>query len=747
MCETSESYWTAPPSEADIFLLYFEYPDLDMLLVLGNILTMMSGEESSRLKKAIFETVKTREIRPAFNEIVISKGLVEDDTPQLSDATCWELIQFQYDNGELCASNLDNFLEWLDQSECSSYRKYIDEFRKRCGQVSADAKQRELHRAIEKGMEEGYVSLKIIKMVICGPPCVGKTAYKNLLLDKPPPLCHHSTPIAARPVQAIERIAAGGKVWKEIGEEDLLQLLTDVIRNVEMKCPELDSYVIVDLPSEASKPQAITSTTKDNTSAKSQKSPQPTTSEASSKHKTSTMISTANSFGNDSHKIDSPSLSNGSSHSYGEVEPVSLPHLDFDILSKNFVEQFSSPKWKKGSRMLHEAMWIYLLDSGGQPQFTDLLRMFVRGNSLYIIVMKVTESLDDKPTFVYSINGKELNTPKEMTMTNLQIIESFIRSVAATSRGQVGDKSEPAFAIVATHCDQSKFKRLLGLEETIKEKNETLLLCLKDFHDLLVFYNRDSNELIFPVNNLCEWNRKKIAADIRHRLVSSRSGIRGNIYIPVRWYVFDLHMKEEALNQAHGMISLESCYNIGHKLGMKKTDVVECLIDLDSMRLCIYYPNRLPHVVFTNPQFLIKCLSDIVRVSFVDDLKQILPVGVSLSNESIESLRKYGVFDESILDNLGLTFITNLFSKENLISLLLHFRVISALKNTPHYFIPILLPVEHLSKEQKEQFSRNIDPLLITFNKNVVLQVSHCTCIDVHIHVLYNHYYLNFDVL
>ena len=701
------SYWTSPPSEADISMLCFEYPDLDMLLVLGTTLRSMSDQESTRLRKTIFES--------------------EAKTPELSPfATCWEMVEFKYEKGELLASNLDNFLEWLDQSECSSYRKYIDGFRKRHSKILADARQRELHRAIEKGMEEGYVSLKIIKMVICGPPCVGKTAFKDLLANRPPPFSHHSTPIAARPIQAIERIAAGGKVWKDITEEDLLQLLTDIIRNVEKKGPELKSFhsfVMVDLPSEASKSQPITSITTDSISALSQKSPQPTTSEALSKHQP-LISSTANSDDLLLYdEADSLSLS------IDEDEPVSLPHLDFDILSEDFIKHFSSPKRKKGSRMLHEATWIHLLDSGGQPQFTDLLRMFVRGNSLYVIVMKVTESLHDKPTFVYSIDGKALNTPKEMTRTNLQIIERFVRSVAATSRGQIGDNSEPAFAIVATHCDQSKFKRFLGLKERMKEKNETLLSCLNEFLDLFVFYNRDSDELIFPVDNLCQWNRDKISADIRHRLVSSRSDIRGRINIPVRWYVFDLHIKEEALKETHGMISLESCYNIGHKLGMKKTDVNECLVDLDSMRLCIYYPNRLSHVVFTNPQFLIKCLSDIVHVSFVDDLKQILPMGVSLSNESIESLRKYGVFEESILNNLGLTFISGLFSKEDLISLLLHFRVISAIKNTPRYFIPILLPVEHLSKEQKAQFSRNIDPLLITFNKNVVLQVSHCASI------------------
>ena len=704
-----KSYWGFSPSEADISLLYFNYPDFDMLLILGNILTMMSDEEHIQLKKTISET-----------ENWLS-----------SDATCWEMIEFKCDNGKLLARNLDNFLEWLDQSKCSSYRKYIDEFRKRHSKVSADARQRELlHRAIEKGMEEGYISLKIIKMVICGPPCVGKTAFKDLLANRPPPFSHHSTPIAARPVRAIEQIAAGGKVWKDITEEDLLQLLTDIIRNAEMKS------------------QAITSTTKDSISAISQESPQPITSESSSKHKPLTSSTTnSDSLLYDEvdslslSKADSPSLSNddeadslslyddeadslslsiNDSLLIDKDEPVSLPHLNFDILSKDLIKHFSSPNRRKGSQMLHEATWIHLLDSGGQPQFTDLLRMFVRGNSLYIIVMKVTESLHDKPTFVYSIDGKPVTASKKMTMTNLQIIESFVRSVAATSRE---DNSEPAFAIVATHWDkQSYFKQFFGLEETIIKKNETLLSCLSEFRNLFVFYNRDSNELIFPVDNLCQWNREKISADIRHRLVSSQSDIRGNINIPVRWYVFDLHMKEEALKETHGMISLESCYNIGHKLGMKKTDVDKCLVYLDSMRLCIYYPKLLPHVVFTNPQFLIDSLSNIACVSFVDDLAEI---GINLSHEDIESLNRDGVFDESLLDSLQLDLVPGLFSKEDFLSLLQHFLVISTIKTadgSPQYFIPILLPAERLNEEQKALFAQVADPLLIPFDK-IVLQV------------------------
>ena len=548
----------------------------------------------------------------------------------------------------------------------------------------------QLHAALEKGMKEGYVSLNNIKMVICGPPCVGKTAFRSLLLNNPRPFKHNSTPIAARPVKAIERIAAGIKVWEEIGEEDLLHMLSDAICNTDEIIEPQSSYF-----ESSTKPSLdlspLTSMSKPTSSLMSQ-----------------------------------PALLQQHSHVHAPLSSIAAPQSeDLNNVSKKIVKALA--KERKGLQKLHEATWIHLLDSGGQPQFTDLLRMFVRGNSIYIIVMKVTESLHEKPTFVYSIDGKPLNTPKEMTMTNLQIIESFVRSVAATSRDQLGAKSQPAFAIVATHCDQSWFRRFLGWDETIKEKNGKLLSCLSKFLDLFVFYNRDSNELIFPVDNLCWWSREKISAEIRHHLLSFRSDISFSVKIPIRWYVFDLNMKEEASKESHGMISLESCYTIGSKIGMDNTEVGHCLIYLDSMRLCIYYPYLMPHVVFTNPQFLVESLSNIVRVSFIDDLQQILPKGVSLSDDVVQALKRDGIFDGSLLNSLGLKFFPNLFSESDLLSLLQHFRVISIIKaasNDPRYFIPILLPAERLPKEQKLRYRQKIDPLLVTFNSNMVLHVS-----------------------
>ena len=694
----ASNYFVIPqPSEAEILSIHRLYPDLDMLLTLANMVSLMSEDECIRFKGIL------------SNEHLISSEVSKD-------LNAYDHLATLYSSNTLKAHDLRNVLRWLDQSHCSKYFKHITEYLQR------HAAQRAL-----RGLEEGYVSLNNIKMVVYGPPFVGKTAFKDLLLNNPRPLKHSSTPITARPIKAIERIAAGRKVWKEIREVDLLRMLSDAINHI---VEDFDASLTEKFTSKFTSTDIFGANyhIMKNQEASCIKSVTPTTPTPQLPDECTDLSLDLSASLESSASLDLSVDLSIPTLSAKRIVTTPKPHrVAVDQISHKIIEQLSSMERNEESRKLHEATWIHLLDSGGQPQFTDLLRMFVRGNSLYIIVMKVTESLHDKPTFVYSIDGKPLNAPKEMTMTNLQIIESFVHSVAASTRDQLGAKSQPAFAIVATHCDQSRLKRFLGWDETVKEKNGELLSHLSEFLDLFVFYNRDSNELIFPVDNLCWLSREKISAEIRHRLLSSRSDISFSVKIPVRWYVFDLNMKEEASKETHGMISLQSCYTIGSKLGMDNSEVDQCLIYLDSMRLCIYYPNLLPHVVFTNPQFLVESLSNIVRVSFVDDLQQILPKGVSLSDDVVQSLKRDGIFDGSLLNSLGLKFFPNLFSESDLLSLLQNFRVISIIKaasDTPRYFIPILLPAERLTEEQKLIFRQKINPLLVTFNSNVALHVS-----------------------
>ena len=703
-------------TEIDIKFLHQNYPKFRVLLAVGNMVMSMSDNELERFCRNYSwsrDDVLAYRISLQHRSSIVVYLIGQD-----------RLFNYQWEIFE------------------SKYKSYIDDYFDNL--KAPRALQKSAQRDLEEGMEEGYVSLNNIKMVICGPPFVGKTAFKHLLLNKPPPLKHNSTPIA-RPIQAIERIAAGDNTWEEVNEEDLLHMLSDAIAKKSTQSLQEEYSTTAAIPDQIKSNDEIISSSKHvvlpaiNSVSfvlppSTQKNSLLSVLEPSAVHEPSLQEPSLQepSVHKPSLREPSelePSLQESSVHEPSFHEPVHGPFvhgakvINDDHVSRKIIKQLSLSKIRKRSHLL-EATWIHLLDSGGQPQFTDLLRMFMRDNSLYIIVMKVTESLHDKPMFVYSLNGSPLSVPQKISMTNLQIIESFVRSVAVASRYKT---TKPVFAIVATYCDCSKFRRFIGLDEKLKTKNKVIQECLSEFLDLFIFYNFVSDELIFPVDNLCWWNRQKITADIRSRLLCSRSDISFNVKIPIRWYVFDLNMKKEASKETHGIISLESCFIIGNKFGMNKSEVKHCLNYLDSMRLCIYYPTIIPRVIFTSQQFLIDSLSNIVRVSFVDDLQQILPEGVSLSEETVQSLKRDGVFDESLLDNLGLTFLPNLFSKSDLLFLLQHFRLISPIKaacDVHQYFIPVLLPAERLTEVQKAIFGSSLDPLIITFKGQLVLQVS-----------------------
>ena len=99
-----------------------------------------------------------------------------------------------------------------------------------------------------------------------------------------------------------------------------------------------------------------------------------------------------------------------------------------------------------------------------------------------IICTKLTEDLSDKPQFSYSPNGKLLSQPSEFQMTNLQLIEHFVRSIVASKNAVVvkGNKCLPLFMIVGTYYDKMKGLKKKKLQ-LLREKNEQLLLTLCEF--------------------------------------------------------------------------------------------------------------------------------------------------------------------------------------------------------------------------------------------------------------------------
>ena len=279
--------------------------------------------------------------------------------------------------------------------------------------------------------------------------------------------------------------------------------------------------------------------------------------------------------------------------------------------------------------------------------------------------------------------------------------------------------------IIGTFYDKIKGSKEKAFE-SLRAKNELLLSTLYEFRDHFIFSSNDPEELIFPVDNMCRWNRKKTSSYFRQLIMSYQTDIGISLPIPVSWYMFEMRLKEEASQEEHGMISLESCCSIGVNFSMNQSDVQKSIIYLQSMALFLYFPAVLPNVIFTNPQYLLDMLSALIRVSFVNSLEDVLPAGQSVEPEAQHIFRNDGVFDGSLLDKVCLPFVSSLFSGQSFLKLLRYLHIIAPLSSSDllkKYFMPVVLPPHQMTDDHIAVFKRTCDPMVVAFETKVVPQV------------------------
>ena len=134
-----------------------------------------------------------------------------------------------------------------------------------------------------------------------------------------------------------------------------------------------------------------------------------------------------------------------------------------------------------GSKKFFEIQWINFIDSGGQPQFHELLPAFIRNTTVTMIVLKLSERLDQQPMIEYYEEGKRCGDPQLCRLRNDQILQRCIQMIHSHPSSE-GNLSHMMF--VATHRDLEA-----ECSETRADKNKRLLeMCRPHVPDQLVYY-------------------------------------------------------------------------------------------------------------------------------------------------------------------------------------------------------------------------------------------------------------------
>ena len=540
----------------------------------------------------------------------------------------------------------------------------------------------ELNKAVIKAMSEGSGNMKVSLITLHGPPGAGKTSLKRLLLGEPPlpPKEQNSTPIMDQPARAITTTKLGYGL-----KADSVQLQLEVVN--ETKIFELlAEHIQQQVKKDECVSHTISATSNNNHSTAGSASNN--TNGSVAQHNVSSLIPASNS-------LPSPILSAVSQASYSIQHPLKLSVEMTDVL-KDLVENLKHVK-HHGSQIF-DMHWFHIIDSGGQPQFQDVLPLLFHNQSLHIVVIRLNEQLDEKPKFRFICEGKEIRClPTHLTLTNFQIIERTCQLAQASCTS--GNRQPPWVMIVGTHLDLIE-----ECKETLEEKNEQLKRLSEEYNKILI--TKSDNDIIFSVNTMVEVGdqRQKSINELQHLVIHAPT-IQDNVSIPIRWFALELELGRIS-KKDKGIVPIERCYEVAGTLGMTKEETDAALKYFTKVAIHLYYPKPLPHLLFTQMKPVVDQLSLLISTSFTH------PSSGPPGNR--RELKQKGIFNVKYLDQLNKA--SDHLTNSDFLKLLQHLHIAVRISEED-YFLPCALSISDDGKGCKP--SPFCDPLVFTWDGEI----------------------------
>ena len=331
-------------------------------------------------------------------------------------------------------------------------------------------------RLLDEAMTAGFVGVTIVVCVVLGPPGVGKTCIKCLLFDQRPPHLRSSTICAETPIRIEIKRMSEARIqtlkgnWKEVKGEQMLDTVARMILLAEQDpSSPLDTEIIT-------KEATVKVTTKQknvltkiiNWITKHYKE------DASGDKKAAAPIISP--IGDSEGGVSTKAIA------------CTLPADACQSAMKNIMDKLVKCIMKLKSeggelvalshpltKQLLRSLWIYFSDCGGQPQYHELLPLFVRHISSALYVTRLTDKLDEIQAVEYYDEGKCVGIPQQSQLSAKDTIQCLANTIQSYS---TQDKP-PSIIMVGTHLDQleEKLKQLSLSEANCQPSSDATAQC------------------------------------------------------------------------------------------------------------------------------------------------------------------------------------------------------------------------------------------------------------------------------
>ncbi len=382
------------------------------------------------------------------------------------------------------------------------------------------------------------------------------------------------------------------------------------------------------------------------------------------------------------------------------------------------------------SRELFESNWVYVTDSGGQPQFHDISPLFIKHISVALIVMRLIDELSSFPSDEYYKDGRLVGSPHASHMTLRETLQSLIRSIES----HTSQDKKPKMIFVGTFLDQ-----LVSLDTLIKRNEEILDMLPPDIEELLVYDDPGLSNLIFSLNTISREDDSLATAN-RIRVAVERS-IPLQVKIPFWWCFLDSLFQSLSASLQRGVLSKQECLRLAIRFGYVLNDLEAALVFFDEVCIAHYYPSILPNTVFVDAQIPLDKITELSQHAIslrTAEVKSRSTLSTGMTKAEWKRFRDEGVITLESLRFFKKHYVEGIFSPEDMLLIMKKLLVIAPIplvEATIHqakFFMPSLLKSIQPAELDKIRSSFTISPLAVYFRSGCIRSgVFCCLVVDV----------------
>ena len=399
---------------------------------------------------------------------------------------------------------------------------------------------------------------------------------------------------------------------------------------------------------------------------------------------------------------------------------------------ENFIKK---SKWREAHQMLEGIMQttiLHITDTGGQPEFFEILPLLLRGPSLSLIFLNLVQPLTERFDVVYrhSKSSKSLveyvssYTPIDMVHQVLASLESLNQS----------DQRSAAF-LIGTHHD-------LANEELVREFEQKIEASLKPTsfyeNDLLRKFRdqRQKWRLLFTVDNQ-NGNLKDINF-LREVLTDTIQDFFHPESLPTSWVFFHLLLRHTY--ERNGLCSLTEAVELAGCCGVDDESTVRDILRYFYLRfgMVFYFGDvaDLEDLVICDPNLIFHPITRLIAESFGANPRD---------PNTAEKIRKTGEISLNFFEKIcHMDEKTRKIDTRKIVALLKYLHVITEIHNGDiRLFMSCLLhcyPTAKLGIGKGQLSAMNPAPLLFTFSTGYQpiglfhVLLSHLLCKKFHLH-------------